>query len=367
MKSDVILVGGGVVGLSLAWELSRRGVRVTLLERGELGQEASWAGAGILPPANRATAVHPYDQLRGLSLELYPRWSAQLTAETGIDNGFRACGGVYLATKAGAAAALHGLYGECVEQEIPARRLSAAEIAALEPALAVADVKAAYELPGECQLRNPRHLQALVAACRLSGVEFVTECEVVGWRTSNSRVTAVETTRGEFAAAKYCVTAGSWTQRLLAAIGVSTGIVPIRGQIILYKLPQRVFTRVINEGSRYLVARDDGYVLAGATEEEAGFDKSTTPEAFADLSAFALARVPALKDAVVERTWAGLRPGSFDSLPYLGRLPQFADVFVAAGHFRSGLYLSPATAVVMSQLLCDERPEIDLAPFGVLR
>jgi glycine oxidase len=137
--------------------------------------------------------------------------------------------------------------------------------------------------------------------------------------------------------------------------------------MVLFRCEQPPIRRVINEGSRYLIPRLDGYLLAGSTEEEVGFDKRTTDEAIADITAFARAIVPALATATIENTWAGFRPASFDSLPYLGRLPGLANAFVAAGHFRNGLFLSPATALVMSQLLRDEQPRIDLTPFRVGR
>jgi glycine oxidase len=136
---------------------------------------------------------------------------------------------------------------------------------------------------------------------------------------------------------------------------------------VLFGCERPPITRIINEGSRYLVPRDDGHVLAGSTEEEVGFDKRTTDEAIFELTEFARGVLPALADAPIERTWAGLRPGSFDGLPYLGRLPGLKNAFVAAGHFRTGLFLSPATAVVMSQLLRGQPPDIDLAAFRVGR
>src|SRR6185436_15857121 len=128
-----------------------------------------------------------------------------------------------------------------------------------------------------------------------------------------------------------------------------------------------ILTRIITEGSRYLVPREDGRVLAGSTEEEVGFDKRTTEEAIGDLTDFGRNLVPALRNAAIERTWAGLRPGSFDGLPYLGPLPGLKNAYIAAGHFRSGLFLSTATAVVMSQLIRDQQPQVELAPLRVGR
>jgi len=177
----------------------------------------------------------------------------------------------------------------------------------------------------------------------------------------------VRTSAGPLRARQYCITSGAWTAPLLAKLDIMAGIVPIRGQMVLFRCPAPPVRRIINAGSRYLVPRDDGRLLAGSTEEEAGFDKRTTDGAIAELVDFARGLIPALAEAEIERTWAGLRPGSFDGLPYLGPLPGLANAFIAAGHFRSGLFLSPATAVVMAQLLCGEEPEIDLGPFRIGR
>src|SRR5205823_4200007 len=130
---------------------------------------------------------------------------------------------------------------------------------------------------------------------------------------------------------QYCFTAGAWTGQLLARLGMSIGILPIRGQMVLFRSSQPPIKRVVNEGSRYLVPREDGHVLAGSTEEEVGFDKRTTAAAIAELTAFARDLVPALRNATIEQTWAGLRPGSFDGLPYLGRLPSLRNAFIASG------------------------------------
>jgi glycine oxidase len=180
-------------------------------------------------------------------------------------------------------------------------------------------------------------------------------------------VEGLKTTAGLLRAEQYCITAGAWSQALLARLRIRSGILPIRGQMLLYACEKMLFAHVLNEGNRYLVPRDDGRVLVGSTEEEVGFDKRTTPLALADLQAFATDLVPALKQAKLEQSWAGLRPATFDAFPYLGRLPGLKNAYVAAGHFRSGLYLSPGTAVVMSELLRGEPPQIDLAAFNAAR
>lgn len=198
-------------------------------------------------------------------------------------------------------------------------------------------------------------------------MEIHENCEVTDLIDEGDRIDAVCTSPGEFKADAFVITAGPWTERILAREGVPTGIFPMRGQMVLFRCARQPFKRVLNDGPRYLVPRDDGYVLAGSTEEEAGFDKSTTEEAIAELTNFATDLVPALRAANVEQTWAGLRPASYDGFPYIGRMPGLENAFVAAGHFRSGLHLSPGTAVVLADVMCGATPAIDLMPFRVSR
>jgi glycine oxidase len=355
---DVLIIGGGVIGLSLAWDLARHGQRVHVIDRQEPGREASWAGAGILPAANRATALHPYDQMCGLASELHPQWAEELQSLTGIDTGFRRCGGIYLARTPGEAAALAAWAEDQRQLGIEVERLPAETYG-----------RVAYFVPAESQLRNPRHLQALLAACQLAGVEITPSAEAGDVAIDSGSITAVETHLGPLRARQFCFAAGAWTGQLLARLKMPIHVLPMRGQMLLFDTSRPDGTRsvlttsILNEGSRYIVPREDGRVLVGSTEEEAGFDKRTTEAGLSDLAAFARELVPELAGAPIERSWAGLRPASLDGLPYLGPLPGLTNAFVAAGHFRSGLYLSPATAVVMSQLLRGQATAIDLAPF----
>ncbi len=368
---DVLIIGGGVIGLSLAWELARRGSRVQIIDRGEPGREASWAGAGILPSASRVS-THPYERLCALACDLHPQWAAQLRDLTGIDTGYQRCGGWYLARTYGERAALAAWANLAHDDGMPIEHVPIDEMSAREPGLNLGGgngwkIQDVYLDPDEAQLRNPRHLRALVAACRQAGVEVIPQVEAAEAVIGAGQISEVQTKRGALRARQYCFTAGAWTGKLLGRLGVAVSVLPIRGQMVLFRCERPPIARIVNEGPRYLVPRDDGRLLAGSTEEEVGFDKRTTEVGLADLTAFARKLVPALAGAQIERTWAGLRPGSFDGLPYMGRLPGLANACVAAGHFRAGLYLSPAVAVVMSQLLRGEVPQIDLTPFGVLR
>ncbi|MGI8982714.1 MAG: glycine oxidase ThiO [Pirellulaceae bacterium] len=373
---DVLIIGGGVIGLSLAWDLAQHGQSVQVIDRGEPGKEASWAGAGILPPASWKAARHPYDQLRALSSELHPQWAAALSQQTEIDTGYRLCGGIYLARTPGEAASLVAWASAAAEEGIVVRRLGERELEEAgirsQRSGARGQILASYLLPHETQLRNPHHLQALRAACERLGVKITADAEMANFEIRKGRLSTVITNNAGsiYSPKQVCFASGAWTGQLCARLGIHIGVFPIRGQMVLFNtggLDVPKLKRIVTEGSRYLVPRDDGRVLAGSTEEEVGFDKSTTAEAIADLTLFARGLIPALENAPVEQTWAGLRPASFDGLPYLGPLPGLSNCFVASGHFRSGLYLSPGTAIVMSQLLRGEQPRIDLGPFRVLR
>ncbi len=368
---DCVVLGGGVIGLALARELARRAVRVAVVERGQVGREASWAGAGILPPASEQAALHPYDQLRAMAFRLHPVWAEELFEETGIDIQYRRCGGLYLAETPGEAAALLGLAEQWHEEGIMIERWDRNALAEHEPALLAAwdhgRLRAVYHVPDEAQVRNPRLLQALAASCRRRGVQILEQAGEGQWHIDGSRIRAWCCAHGAIRADTFCVAAGAWSYPLLRQLGVATGILPIRGQIVVFMLEQPPLRHIWNEGSRYLVARQDGLLLVGSTEEEVGYCKEITTEAVEQLTQFARRLLPAIAQLPVARAWAGLRPGSFDGWPYLGQATPWENLYVCAGHFRSGLYLAPATAQVMADLLTGGIPRIDLAPFSLNR
>lgn len=374
---DLLVCGGGVVGLSIAYQCAKQGWKVIVVDRGRFGRGASWAGAGILPAGATVEALDPIEQLRALSHRLHRQWAAEFRMLTGIDNEYRECGGVYLARTPAERATLLASemwwedHGIAYERITP--RTSGERIAALARALPLSAEEECWWLPDDCRVRNPFHIDALVEANRRLGVHLETDREIVsierdpGHGGPASTLTGRDRTGERIRANRVCITAGAWSRQLLELFGIDTGIMPVRGQMVLYKLDAPKFPFVINEGHRYLVPRDDGYLLAGSCEEEVGFDTSTTDSMIAELREWACSVLPDLQDARVERTWAGLRPGSFDSYPYMGLVPGQENLFVAAGHFRHGLHWSTGTAILMQQLMFGENPDIDLEPFRVLR
>lgn len=361
--TEVVVVGGGVIGLSIAYELARAGVRSTLIERRELGREASWAGAGIIAPGSETPHPLPLAQLRTRSATLYPEWSAALLDETGIDNEYRRCGSVDVAADAKEENDLKANAGRWRAEGIAFERLEPRDFARVEPALN-SSLRAAYFVPDRAQVRNPRHLRALAAACERRGVVLRPGLPCLGFDAAAGRVVAVQTPEGPIPCERAIVAAGPWTEALLETVGVRVATPPVKGQIVLLNPGRSVLRRIVEHGPRYLVPRLDGRVLVGATEEEgAGFDTRPTALGARDLLDFALRMCPTLADATVEATWAGLRPGAVDGRPYIGFAPGHENLIVASGHRRAGLQLSPGTAELVAALTLGRRPPIDPADF----
>ena len=366
-RQQIAIVGGGVIGLSLAWELGRRGFAVVVFDINRLGRKASWAGAGILAPANHRTMTHPLDRLMGLGSELHAIWASHLLEQTGIDNGFRNCGGVYIARTTGERAALNGLKLHWQQHGIPFEdidRLS--DLVELETDEWDSSTRA-VRVPSESQICNPAHLDALQSACRHQGVKLIDECQSCRLLHAGAGQVSLVVDGQAIDCDLVCLCAGAWSSELLGQLGVQLPVIPVRGQMLLYKLPQQMFIPIINEGSRYIVPRTDGHVLVGSTLEEVGFDESTTDGELAELRRFAASVVPALDDRVLVRSWAGLRPASHDGFPFIGRVPGCDNAFVATGHFKCGLQMSTATAVIVADEIQGRPPLMDLRPYAADR
>lgn len=394
---DLIVCGAGSIGLSIAWQAAKRGMSVTVLDQRGIGRGASWAGAGILPPgASREKefqVLDPIEQLRSASHAMFPTWCEELTKITGIDVGFRKCGAWHLARSAGEWATLAATEFWWDDHGIRYERWSKSDarppLNILKSNYHEGRLLGAWYLPDEWQVRNPHYLNALVRACEREGValhdhEAVCQVELADNRPRGQRVNIgevngdlgekssteirVHTTKQTYKSAQVCFTAGAWTPFVTRdCLPVENGVVPIRGQMVLVKLQQPLFASVVNEGHRYLVPRDDGHVLIGSCEEEAGYDEEPTDSMQQELTDWAFDLAPELRIGKIVKRWAGLRPGSIDGLPFIGAIPGKPGMFVAAGHYRHGLHWSPITSALMVDLLSGVRPSLDLTPFSIAR
>jgi len=359
---DVIVVGGGVIGLTTAYFLAKEGASVLLCDQGKVGMESSWAGAGIIPPSNPDHAQLPLDRLRALSSANFPALSKELQERTGIDNGYVRCGGLEFGIEHAAMPA-----DEWYGLGVTINRLSEKDVARMEPNIA-ANVGTALEIPEMAQLRNPHHVRALKAACLSTGRFALREdVPVSSLHCQANRVQGIRVGDEILSGGAVLVAAGAWTDRLLQPLGVHLKIEPVRGQIALLNPGAMLFRHILISGAQYLVPRLDGRVLIGSTEEHVGFDKATTAEAIDGLLALGVRLVPRLAGAALERTWAGLRPGSPDGLPFLGPVPGVTGLCVAAGHFRAGIQLSIGTAILLKEMLLGQQPTMPADAFRLAR
>lgn len=367
--TDFLVIGGGVIGLLTARELRLAGADVIVLERGEPARESSWAGGGIVSPLYPWRYAEPVIALAAASQARYPSLCAELHAATGIDPELE-CSGLLIegpGEEAAAArwAAAHGVRLEAVAQD---------EIAALEPGLAQPPAGALW-LPDVAHVRNPRFTKALRADVEARGVRVLPGYPVTGFKGSDTlvfvvsdplkRVAGVETPQGTLSASAFVVCAGAWTGDLLRPLGPRLQIDPVKGQMLLFRARPGIVRTIHLAQDRYAIPRRDGRVLFGSTLEETGYDKATTAAAREELWRIATTRFPALAGFEVERHWAGLRPGSPAGVPYIGRHPAFANLFVNAGHFRNGIVLGPASARLAADIALGREPGLDPAPYAV--
>ncbi len=320
----------------------------------------------MLVPGNPQYAQTPEAKLRATSHVLWKQLSATLYDQTGIDNGYHATGAIEVGT-AGELPRIEAEVEQWQAEGVTANLLHSTDMQHVEPLLNP-EMMAAYHLPDQYQIRNPRHLKALIAACQQMGVRFQTGEPVCKLHINNGHVDSVETTQNNYRAGQVCVTSGAWTASLMTRHGWPIAARPMRGQIVLLNSVGKFqLQKIVECGLRYIVPRPDGRILIGSTEEDVGFVKQNTADGVGGLLAFAQSLVPAIKQAEFERAWSGLRPKTDDGLPFLGAVPETENLYVAAGHFRSGLQMSPGTARVMRQLMLNQETDIPLDPYAIDR
>lgn len=345
----MIIIGGGIIGLSLSIALRKRGARVLVIERGEPGREASHAAGGMLVDCSleTPTALQP---LAVASARLYPEFAREIEVESGARVDLRDYGTIVIPPPEH----VHERPGFQLAELLPA------PLSELEPELA--SVPAFYLKERSV---DPRALSAAATrAAKNLQVDFSSGDPVTSVNFSDGRASGVTTTKTSFPAAKVVNCAGAWSGQISPHAFPTR---PVKGQMLCLAMPSRTLLKhVIRSPKAYLIPRSDGRLLVGATVEEAGFDKRTDPGTIHQLHRAALELVPRLKDARILEDWAGLRPGTPDALPILGAT-ETPGYYVATGHFRDGILLAPITAQLMSAVIEGRNPEYDLKAFSPAR
>lgn len=351
----MVIIGAGVIGLSIAWKLSREGATVAVVDKGLVGQGASWAAAGMLAPFAEAKDGGPFAKITLEGLRAYPEFIDALEEETGLETELSKVGLLRVALNEAEEKDLAGSFSRQCADGLPVHWLTADEARKLEPGLST-KVRAAILSPQEWHIEPRRLTRALAVACAARGVRIEQETTVTGFEKAGEKVTAVRVPGGTVEAGKVVVAGGAWSEAIGQMLDTTLPVFPVRGQIVSLGpcLPSPV-RHTIYAHCGYLVPKADGRVLVGATEENAGFNTRTTCGGVGKLLGMAPDLAPALSGMPIESTWAGLRPATPDKCPILGRLTGWQNVLAATGHFRNGILLAPITAQIMSDMILHDR------------
>ncbi len=366
IPSSVAIVGGGLIGSGIAYELAKRGMPVTLIERGRIGGEASWASAGIISLPHRPWQLPERVELGRISLEVYPALVETLEEMTGIGIDYRRPGEWAVAVdeehaqEEDAVAEWQRGLGLSVEDVAPE------EARKLEPALPETVIRTRFH-PGVGSLSVHRLSQALATAARQLGAAVLEETPVGGILREGDRVTGVRLQERDLHADVTLLASGAWTRLLGDTIGVTLPTMPVKGQLIAFANAPLRPSRVISGHGGYVRPRPDGTTMVAATEEYIGFDKRITGDGVAWLLGLARTLCPVLLQGEIAETWTGLRPGSETNDPLIGPVPGYDGLWVSAGHFRTGAKEGPATALLVAEALTTGKiPELlrAFAPTG---
>jgi glycine oxidase len=351
-SADVVVIGGGVIGLTIARALALRGVRdVCLIERGSLGSEASFAAAGMLLPQVEADAQDGFFNLACQSRDLYPAFAAALREETGIDVELDTTGTLYVALTDEDQEAIQERYDWQTRAGLPVELLSALEARELEPCISES-TRGALRFPNDIQVENRRLLSALSNSVKKLGVDIATETTVHSVLLEANRVRGVQTSRRTVSCSTAVVAAGTWSSFIKSSPqSPIPRIEPVRGQMVCLEAKPQLTRHVIYSPRGYIVPRQDGRLLAGSTSERAGFAKCVTAGGISTILRNVLEISPAISDLPVVDTWAGLRPRAADGLPVLGPCDEIDGLFYATGHYRNGILLAPLTGELISKAI----------------
>lgn len=353
MAESVLIIGGGIIGLSCAWEAAKRGFRVTVVEKEAFGGQASGAAAGMLAPfTENPDGPDPFFHLCLNSHSLYPEWVRELEEYSGLCAELCPSGSLSVALHESDLLPMQTRLSWQREHGASCQWLGEEELRRMEPKLSPQAIGALYT-PAEGHVYAPKLVESLLAACRLAGVKLVPysgdiESMDIGLESGAS---VSMTAAGRIAADRIVVCTGAWSGLLTEWFPLSIPVHPIRGQICSYAARAGDIQHMIFSSQAYWVGKRDGSLVCGASEDVAGFERTVTERGIERLTRWSGQLFPYLKSIKPERSWAGLRPATQDGWPLIGPLPGSPEVILAAGHYRNGILLSPITAVMVGNLL----------------
>ena len=358
--SDILVVGGGVIGMLTARELLLAGCSVTIIEKSQLGSESSWAGGGIISPLYPWQYSDAVNELAKWGQNNYPALIEEIESVTNLQAELIQSGLLILDSE------------ETPEAKIWSKKwgsnlhiIERDKIHQIEENLSSARVSKdqAIWMPDIRQVRNPKLVKVLKKYLIEKGVKIIEGQEVKKLLVRNNEVDGVVMGEGKIYSNNVLISGGAWSANILKSIGFSLNVEPVKGQMILFKARKELVKNIILTRQRYIIPRRDGRVLVGSTLEYTDFDKSTTSEAKDELINEAISIIPELEEYQVEHHWSGLRPGSCEGVPYICEHPDLSGLYINTGHFRNGVVLGPASARLMADIILKRIPVIEKEPY----
>lgn len=336
MKSDLVIVGGGIIGLYSAYLLAHRGINITVIDRGKFGQESSWVAGGILSPLLPWDYQKPVLSLTENSSSQYELLSRVLLTQTNIDIEYWKCGLTII--------------GECsnsVKHWCINHKIDCQESDDLQ--------RQSFHLPEIAQVRMPKVIKALVKYLKNNNVTLLSNTTVNNIQLDNDHVVAVDTSAGKIKTYNTIWASGAWLSELNKSNQsiCTPSITPIKGQVIAIQTKPGLLKNILFQSGHYLIPRKDGLIIAGSTLEKVGYDKQITNSAREALWENSTAMLPSISQYPIVHQWAGLRPGSPNNIPTIGPHPDIKGLYLNCGHFRYGVAMAPESAHIISKWITD--------------
>jgi len=347
--ADVLIIGGGIIGCSIAWRLAQAGRKVTVLDRSEPGAEASSAAAGMLAPLGEMVEPRAFSELCVASRSLYPRFAAEIEECSGHHVGYRNDGSLLVALNEQLEKELAEVHCAQTALGFALQPLTAAEVHTREVGLSPR-IRSGLFVPGDHWIDNERLMHALLIACQRVGVRLEAGHQVSKFHTMGGHLKNVTAGDGaSFAAKTYVLAAGCWSGEVASSLGIHIPVTPCRGQMMEFEASHEL-PFVVRAGTHYLVPRPHRRLLVGTTAEYTGFEKVVTGKGLLSILEGAMRLAPLVSEFRFLRAWAGLRPDTADHLPILG-YGEIENLVFATGHFRNGILLAPVTAEIIADLI----------------
>ncbi|MDQ0215499.1 glycine oxidase [Oikeobacillus pervagus] len=368
MMYDILVIGGGVIGCSIAYHLAKKGHRIAIVERGELGQEASSAAGGMLGSQNEFDEEHPLFPLAQKSRQMYPNLQAELKELTGIDIELVQEGLLKMASSSKDLEAIHRQYQFLSSRNPHITWCERDDLLQMETNLSE-EVEAGIYIPEDGQVSAPKLSKALATACKKMSVSIYERTEAIDMIIQNEKVVGVKTNHHELFGHQTIIASGAWSNQLLKKTGRSIPMIPVKGECYSVICDQPLIRKTLfNVNGCYIVPKSENRLLIGATSTPHCDQHHVSVAGLHSLIIQATAMLPKIKESTFERAWAGIRPQTGDGMPYMGEHPELENLYICTGHYRNGILLTPITGKLFSDYITGNREASErLKPFSLDR